>query len=129
MHQEQDINTARADWCTYDWMSSCVRGQDEELIELFGDGKGSAGSVTAVRVVRDARTSVGKGIAFVEFAGRPAARMAMAADGRVLRGRPIRVTRVAKSGPAAAAESAAAGGSRLRTPFSRGAKSYSLRRP
>ncbi len=63
-----------------------------------------------------------QGIAFVEFSGRPAARMAMSADGRVLRGRPIRVTRVAKSGAAAAtaAEASAAGGSRLRTPFSRG---------
>ncbi|BDA45860.1 probable nucleolar protein 12 at C-terminar half [Coccomyxa sp. Obi] len=97
---------------------------DEELIEMFGDGKGGPGSVTAVRVVRDAKTSVGKGIAFVEFSGRPAARMAMSADGRVLRGRPIRVTRVAKSGAAAAAaaEASAAGGSRLRTPFSRGVK-------
>ena len=78
--------------------------------------------MTAVRVVRDAKTNVGKGIAFVEFTGRPAARMAMAADGRVLRGREIRVTRVAKSGAAAAAaaDAAAAGGSRLRTPFSRG---------
>ncbi|CAL8470540.1 g10082 [Coccomyxa elongata] len=98
--------------------------KDEELIELFGDGKGGPGDVTAVRVVRDAKTSVGKGIAFVEFSGRPAARMAMSADGRVLRGRPIRVTRVAKSGAAAAAaaEASAAGGSRLRTPFSRGVR-------
>lgn len=78
--------------------------------------------MTAVRVVRDAKTNIGKGIAFVEFTGRPAARMAMAADGRVLRDREIRVTRVAKSGAAAAAaaDAAAAGGSRLRTPFSRG---------
>lgn len=98
----------------------CV--QDEELIELFGDGKGGPGNVTAVRIVRDPKTSVGKGIAFVEFSGRPAARMAMSADGRVLRGRQIRVARVAKTGAAAAAEAEAAapGGSRLRTPFSRG---------
>lgn len=41
-----------------DWMVACE--QDEELIELFGDGKGGPGDVTAVRVVRDAKTSVGK---------------------------------------------------------------------
>jgi nucleolar protein 12 len=86
--------------------------QDEELIRLFGDGKG-AGNVTAVRVVRDAKTNRGKGFAFVEFSEKGFARMALAADGRPLRERLIRVTRVAR--PGAREET-----TRLRTPFSRG---------
>ena len=56
------LNSSRclpsAGFCA-DWMLAACE-QDEELIELFGDGKGGPGSVTAVRVVRDAKTSVGK---------------------------------------------------------------------
>ena len=37
--------------------------------------------MTAVRVVRDAKTNVGKGFAFVEFASPAAARMALALNG------------------------------------------------
>ena len=92
--------------------------QEEEVITLFGGGSGGAGNVTAVRVVRDAKTGKGKGIAFVEFAGRGDARMALALDGRQLRGRAMRVTRVARTGASDAQEGL---GSRLRTPFSRGA--------
>lgn len=72
-----------------------------------------------MRVVRDAKTGKGKGIAFVEFAGRGDARMALALDGRQLRGRAMRVTRVARTGAASDAQEGL--GSRLRTPFSRGA--------
>jgi hypothetical protein len=94
--------------------------QEEEVIKLFGGSGGGAGSVTAVRVVRDAKTGKGRGIAFVEFAGRGDARMALALDSRPLRGRALRVTRVARTG--AAGDDAQEGlGSRLRTPFSRGA--------
>lgn len=43
--------------------------QDEELVRLFSDAAVDpelAGAVTAVRVVRDRATNVGKGVAFVE---------------------------------------------------------------
>ena len=95
-------------------MTSCC-DQDEELIRLFGGGKG-AGHVTAVRVVRNAKTNKGKGFAFVEFSEKAFARMALSVDGRLLRERQLRVTKVAKTGSAAAT----AAETRLRTPFSRG---------
>ena len=43
--------------------------QDEELVRLFNDGATDpelADAVTAVRVVRDRATNVGKGVAYVE---------------------------------------------------------------
>lgn len=70
--------------------------QDEEVIEAFGrvgvpaaagharaqaGGPGAPMGVTAVRVVRDAKTNVGKGFAFVEFSTPAAARMALALNG------------------------------------------------
>ena len=67
--------------------------QEEDLIRLFGGGRG-AGGVTAVRVVRDAKSSKGKGIAYVEFGTRNEARMALGFDGHTLNGRAIRVSRV-----------------------------------
>ena len=51
--------------------------------------------MTAVRVVRDAKSNKGKGIAYVEFQSRNDARMALGFDGHTLAGRAIRVTRVA----------------------------------
>ncbi len=90
--------------------------QEEDLIRLFGGGRG-AGSVTAVRVVRDAKSNKGKGIAYVEFQSRNDARMALGFDGHTLAGRAVRVTRVT-AGPAAAEQQAAA--SKLRTPYSKG---------
>ena len=50
--------------------------------------------MTAVRVVRDAKSSKGKGIAYVEFSARNEARMALGFDGHTLNGRAIRVSRV-----------------------------------
>lgn len=67
--------------------------QEEDLITLFGGGRG-AGSVTAVRVVRDAKSNKGKGIAYVEFESRNDARMALGFDGHTLNGRLIRVSRI-----------------------------------
>ena len=73
---------------------ACLRSmQEEDLIRLFGGGRG-AGGVTAVRVVRDAKSSKGKGIAYVEFSARNEARMALGFDGHTLNGRAIRVSRV-----------------------------------
>ncbi len=43
--------------------------QDEELVRLFSDGAANpelADAVTAVRVVRDRATNIGKGVAYVE---------------------------------------------------------------
>jgi len=68
--------------------------QEEDLIRLFGGGNG-AGNVTAVRVVRDAKTNKGKGIAYVEFQARTDARMALGFDGHTLDKRAIRVSRIA----------------------------------
>jgi RNA recognition motif. (a.k.a. RRM, RBD, or RNP domain) len=55
--------------------------QDEQLIQLFNGIIGIAAStgagVTAVRVVRDARTNVGKGFAFVEFGSKHGLMMAL----------------------------------------------------
>jgi RNA recognition motif-containing protein len=72
--------------------------QDEELVMLFSDlgDPELAGAVTAVRVVRDAKSNIGKGFAFVQFRSKPAARAALALEGRALRGRPLRVTRVSQ---------------------------------
>ena len=68
--------------------------QEEDLIKLFGGGRG-AGSVSAVRVVRDAKSNKGKGIAYVEFQTRNDARMALGFDGHTLNGRAIRVSKIA----------------------------------
>ena len=51
---------------------------------LGAPGGGRTG-VTAVRVVRDGKTNVGKGFAFVEFATPAAARMALALNGTEVR--------------------------------------------
>ena len=68
--------------------------QEEDLIKLFGGGRG-AGSVSAVRVVRDAKSNKGKGIAYVEFQTRNDARMALGFDGHTLNKRAIRVSKIA----------------------------------
>ncbi|KAK9843654.1 hypothetical protein WJX81_001246 [Elliptochloris bilobata] len=107
--------------------------QDEEVIQAFtcmgapaagvSPAKGSGGplgapaGVTAVRVVRDGKTNVGKGFAFVEFATPAAARMALALNGTEVRKRPVRVTRVAAPGKAARA-----GPSALTTRFNKDAR-------
>ena len=80
-------------WVT---LFDCEALQDEEVIQAFSrvgapaassPAQGSAApargatGVTAVRVVRDGKTNVGKGFAFVEFATPTAARMALALNG------------------------------------------------
>ena len=79
--------------------------------------------MTAVRVVRGAKSNKGKGIAYVEFQSRNDARMALGFDGHTLAGRAIRVTRVA-AGPAAAEQQR--GDSKLRTPYSKGETTASV---
>lgn len=55
--------------------------QDEQLVQVFNGIVGSAASsgagVTAVRVVRDAKTNIGKGFAFVEFGSKHGMLMAL----------------------------------------------------
>jgi nucleolar protein 12 len=82
-----------------------LEADDEELIRFFskGLGAGAEASIQAVRIVRDPKTSMGKGIAFVLLRTKPARRAALALDGRKFRGRPLRVT------PVAAAQTASSG--------------------
>ena len=82
-----------------------LEAHDEDLIRFFSaslggvsasrtrsdkDAQGTA-DIEAVRIVRDAKTAVGKGIAFVLFRTKSARRAALCLDGRKLLGRPLRV--------------------------------------
>lgn len=93
-------NTASQPQSVYDSKRSIFIGnldynvQDEELIQLFDNGSAAplcAGMVEAVRVVRDVRTRLGKGFAFVKFRTKEAAVAAMRLDGFEFQGRQIRV--------------------------------------
>ncbi|KAK9812953.1 hypothetical protein WJX72_006275 [[Myrmecia] bisecta] len=78
--------------------------EDEELIRLFNDRSDELGmedAVSAVRVVRDSQSHLGKGFAFVLLKTRAAARAALSLDGQEVRKRAIRVTRVQAAAKAA----------------------------
>lgn len=90
---------------TYDPMRSVFVGNldfkvaDEDIIRAFNDGSKAPeleAAVEAVRVVRDPKTNIGKGFAFVLFTSKAAARAALSLDGTPLNDRPMRVTRVTK---------------------------------
>jgi len=66
--------------------------EEAELVALFG----GRGAVSAVRVVRDPATSLGKGFAFVLLRDAATAAAAKARDGMLLKGRPVRVRKAAK---------------------------------
>eukprot|EP00775_Hariotina_reticulata_P003945 gene3945-4199_t len=86
-----------------DWQIS-----EEELIRVFSDGVRQpelAGSVEAVRVVRDSHTNLGKGIAYVLFTTKAAARAALQLDGHKLGKRAMRVSRVSRKALATGAGS------------------------
>lgn len=70
--------------------------EDEDLIRFFiaGLGAGSDSLLEAVRIVRDPKTSVGKGIAFALFKTRAARKQALKLNGRILDGRKLRITEV-----------------------------------
>lgn len=74
--------------------------QDEELIRFLigGLGAGAQNEVEAVRIVRDPKTSLGKGIAFALFKSKMGRKTALALDGRELKGRPLRVTTIQSGG-------------------------------
>uniref|UniRef100_A0A7S0RH48 RRM domain-containing protein n=1 Tax=Chlamydomonas leiostraca TaxID=1034604 RepID=A0A7S0RH48_9CHLO len=78
---------------------------DEELIQFFTGPEALEGNpelapadgvsaLEAVRVVRDPATSIGKGFAFALFRTKAAARAAMSLNGKQLRKRDLRITRV-----------------------------------
>ena len=71
---------------------------EEPLIAAFSAGPDLEGRVEAVRVVRDAKTNIGKGFAFVLFRTKAAARAALALDGTKVAGRPMRVSRMSAGG-------------------------------
>lgn len=74
--------------------------QEEELISVFNKGDQAMqlqDSVEAVRVVRDSKTRIGKGIAYVLFKSRVAALAALQLNGSECKGRQMRVGRVDNS--------------------------------
>ena len=80
---------------------------EEEVIRLFHRNKEYpelSGAVEAVRVVRDRKTNLGKGIAFVLFRKTGDARTALLLDGSKMGDREIRVTRASKNRAAATKE-------------------------
>lgn len=73
---------------------------DEDVIRLFNKNKEYPElrkSVEAVRVVRDRKTTLGKGIGFVLFKTKEQARTALLLDGTKLGDREIRVSKAARS--------------------------------
>lgn len=71
--------------------------EDEEVIRFFTEAQGPlSGAVEAVRLVRDRESGLGKGIGFVLFKTKDAVRAALEMDGKQLKERKLRVTRVVK---------------------------------
>lgn len=106
---------------------------DEDVIRLFNKNDEYPElrkSVEAVRLVRDRKTTMGKGIGFVLFKTKEQARTALLLDGSKIGDREIRVTKTSRSKapkPGAAskarAESAPASGAERRNPNLRAEKS------
>jgi nucleolar protein 12 len=73
-----------------------LEAKDEELIRFFINGVGAGGEdeLEAVRIVRDAHTSIGKGIAYALFKTPAGRRAALGLNGRKLRERPLRITSI-----------------------------------
>ena len=63
--------------------------EDEHLWDFFAD----CGEINRVRIVRDRKTNVGKGFAYVQFKERSCVLLALKLNDTELLGRPIRVTR------------------------------------
>ena len=80
--------------------------EDEELIRFFiaGLGAGSESLIQAARVVRDPKTSVGKGIAFVLFKSRGARKQALGLNGKTLLGRKLRISEAQADGSSEGAQ-------------------------
>lgn len=73
--------------------------KDEDLIAVFNDASDSVlrDSVEAVRVVRDQKTNIGKGFAFVLFKTKAAARAALDMNEHKFNKRKLRITRVVRN--------------------------------
>lgn len=88
--------------------------QQEDIIALFNTTAHELqldGAVEGVRLVRDPKTNLGKGIGYVLFKSRSAALAALRLDGLECKGRKMRVQRVqAESGTANGKAHAKAGG-------------------
>ena len=83
---------------------------EEDVISFFHKSKeypDLAGSVEAVRIVRDRSTNLGKGIAFVLFRKTGDARTGLLLDGNKMGERKVRVTRASKNRAAFAAAASA----------------------
>lgn len=101
--EEEDTTIAPSSVVQYDPTRSLFLGnlpvdaEDEDVIRFFTHGRMSeelSGQLEACRVVRDAKTSVGKGIAFVMFKNRAAAKAGMQLAGQKLKNRAVRIDRV-----------------------------------
>eukprot|EP00897_Mesotaenium_endlicherianum_P003955 jgi/Mesen1/3588/ME000020S03115 len=85
--------------------------EEEELYEAFGGAsapEGLRGAVEAVRAVRDKNNNMGRGVAFVLFKTKEAAKVALAMKDPKLRNRRIRVSRLIVPPTAVAASGKAA---------------------
>jgi len=89
-----------------------LEAKDEELIRFFINGVGAGGEheLEAVRIVRDAHTSIGKGIAYALFKTPAGRRAALGLNGRKLRERPLRITSIKNSSSTGSVAAAAAAG-------------------
>jgi nucleolar protein 12 len=92
-----------------------LEAKDEELIRFFINGVGAGGEneLEAVRIVRDAHTSIGKGIAYALFKTSAGRRAALGLNGRKLRERPLRITSIKSSGGGGGSGKKADGGASL----------------
>jgi RNA recognition motif. (a.k.a. RRM, RBD, or RNP domain) len=103
------------------------------LIRKFNVGDEEAvleGAVEAVRVVRDSRTNVGRGVAYVLFRNRTAVLAALGLQGTLCCGRAIRVSRIKPAaGGGAPSGSSVSGAARRAAEQGRGAGHASLSRP
>ena len=92
-------------------IKACQLVQEEHLIAVFNSADPEpqlAGAVEAARVVRDSKTGMCKGIAYVLFTRRTAALAARNLDGAQCNGRAMRVQRVVADPSATAAGKQAA---------------------
>lgn len=71
--------------------------KDEELYRLFCGPDQSETTVEAIRVVRDSKTSLGKGIAYILFKSRDAANTVVRRGGLKIRDRVLRLCHAAKA--------------------------------
>lgn len=72
---------------------SFTETEDEDLWKLFGD----CGDIESVRIVRDSKTGISKGIGYVNFRSKDGVELALKMDGADLKGRPVRIKRISNN--------------------------------